>query len=116
MGDLKKEESITGCDRPSDTELTRRAIVNARPNRGQVNVMRWVCVRDTFAVGSTTANILCAEAGLDPDEMLDGGYCEGCHVAPCRNAGCKWYEENESLCCSYYDFLLEEECEDYLPQ
>jgi len=73
-----KPKSITGIDMPSDSELLRRAIINARPQRGQTQVQRWVCVKDVFAVGSTTAMLLCREAGLDPDKLLDGTLCEGC--------------------------------------
>lgn len=31
---------------------------------------RWAVVHDTFAVGSTVANALCREFGLDPNEYL----------------------------------------------
>jgi len=31
---------------------------------------RWAIVRDTFGVGSTVANALCHEFGLDPDDIL----------------------------------------------
>ncbi len=78
MGDLSKEESITGIARPNDTELLRRAIVFARPPAGKVGYPRWACVRDVFGVGSTTGTILCREAGINPDEYLDGELCEGC--------------------------------------
>lgn len=71
-------ESITGIARPSDRELLRRAITNARPPRGACQVQRWVCVKNVFGVGSTTATILCREAGLDPDEELSSPPCEGC--------------------------------------
>lgn len=75
-----KEESITGVDRPSDQELLRRAIVYAKPERGTMCVPKWVCVKDVFSVGSTTANILCREAGVDPNEDLNGVLCEGCPI------------------------------------
>jgi hypothetical protein len=79
MGGLKKEEeSITGVARPSDAELLRRAIVYAKPNVGMASRQRWACVKDVFGVGSTTATILCREAGVDPDEELTGIMCEGC--------------------------------------
>lgn len=76
--DLLSVESITGVARPSYRELVRRAIINARPPVGIMSKVRWACVRDVFAVGSTTATILCVAVGLDPDENLEGSVCEGC--------------------------------------
>lgn len=75
---MMQEESITGIARPSDQELLRRAIINAKPSTGSKDVPRWVCVRNVFSVGSTTANILCREAGINPDELLSSPCCEGC--------------------------------------
>lgn len=56
-------------DGPSDGDLVLRAIHNA-PRLLAPGVPRWVAVRNTFAVGSTTAKALCHRAGLDPDEVL----------------------------------------------
>ncbi len=84
IGDLSVEESITGVDRPSDTELLRRAVKYVRAEHGNIGNPRWSFLKDIFSVGSTTSTILCQEAGVDPYEMLYGGYCEGC----------PWDEEN----------------------
>jgi hypothetical protein len=78
MGNLSREESITGVARPSDTELLRRAITYVKAPMGTFGQSRWSCVASMLQVGSTTAIILCREAGVDPDEPLDGGMCEVC--------------------------------------
>ncbi len=77
-----KQESITGVNRPSDTELLRRAITYAIPQRGQGDMPRWSCVGHVFSVGSTTATSLCKEFGVDPNEYLSGSYCEECPFDP----------------------------------
>lgn len=82
MKTLYQEESITGVDRPSNHELVRRAIKNVKPPRGASLYQRWVAVMYLFAVGSTTAFILCNQAGVDPDEYLPERYCEGCPKDP----------------------------------
>ena len=48
----------------SDKGLVERAVRNASLP-GQP---RWVAVKRTFAVGSTSAHALCRRFGLDPDE------------------------------------------------
>ena len=53
-----------------ERDLVGRVVRNLRPRRGERNVMRWVLVRDTFAVGSTVAHELCREFNLDPDEVI----------------------------------------------
>lgn len=53
-----------------ERDLIGRVMRNMRPRRGERNVMRWVLVRDTFAVGSTVAHELCREFNLDPDEVI----------------------------------------------
>lgn len=73
-----KEQSITGVSRPSDSELLRRAIVYAKPGRGTGVKLRWSVIMDIFSVGSTTAIILCNEAGVDPHEEMVRDHCEGC--------------------------------------
>lgn len=52
----------------TDSDLVERAIRNVRP-RFNGNP-RWVAVRDLFAVGSTSATMLCRRFNLDPDEDL----------------------------------------------
>lgn len=53
-----------------DRNLIERVLRNLHPSRGQRNVMRWVLVKKVFGVGSTVANALCHEFGLDPDEVM----------------------------------------------
>lgn len=54
---------------PSDDELIKRAIRNARPSdRG--SCVRWAAVSDTFALGSTYSIHLCRKHGFDPDEKV----------------------------------------------
>lgn len=55
-----------------DSELLRRAVVNARPERHYIGrtAPRWVAVKNTFLLGSTYSNQLCRRFGLDPDEMV----------------------------------------------
>jgi hypothetical protein len=53
----------------TDTALLHRAIRNAEPPTGQ-RVPRWGVVMRLLCVGSTTANRLCREAGVDPDEEV----------------------------------------------
>ena len=77
---LTEKENICGVARPSDRELLRRAISNARPERGESKAVRWGDVMRVFGVGSTTAHILCREAGIDPEELRDGSRCEGCPI------------------------------------
>jgi hypothetical protein len=54
-----------------DADLLHRAVKNARANyhKGRKHP-RWVAVRDTFAIGSTSAHELCRRFGLDPDELV----------------------------------------------
>ena len=74
-------ENIRGVVRPSDKELVRRAMQNLRAPVGTIYQLRWVSVKDVFAVGSTTAVHLCKEFGHDPDESLPGSMCEMCPLA-----------------------------------
>lgn len=60
-----ERESITGVIRPSDKELVERAVRNAR----RPGYQKWAGVMDVFAVGSTSAQALCREFGLDPDAV-----------------------------------------------
>jgi hypothetical protein len=48
---------------------TERAVRNAVP-RSRGWAYRWVAVMDTFCCGSTVAQNLCHEFGLDPDEKV----------------------------------------------
>ena len=82
---LQEVESITHIDRPSDQKLVYHAVINARPANAKIGVPRWICVRDVFAVGGTTAMLLCREAGLNPDEFLNGQFCNDCHFDPENN-------------------------------
>lgn len=52
----------------SDEELLRRAVITARKGRG--HQPRWLCVMDTFMLGSTYARGLCLRFGLDPEEKV----------------------------------------------
>ena len=67
--------------RPSqlDARLVEGAVRNAQP-RGYGAAPRWAAVRAAFGVGSTFAQELCRRFGLDPDEMLPGGWpiCQRC--------------------------------------
>ncbi len=73
------QESITGKDRPSDSELLRRAIKNAKPVlKAGETVPRWAVITELLLVGSTTAKALCKRFGIDPDEYLTGTHCDGC--------------------------------------
>jgi len=58
--------------------LVRNAVRNAMPRQTAIPVLRWACVRDTLAVGSTLAKTLCEEFGVDPDEMIFGFICDRC--------------------------------------
>ena len=52
----------------TDSDLVERAIRNVKPNfKGSP---RWVAVSDLFAVGCTSATLLCKRVNLDPDEEL----------------------------------------------
>lgn len=59
---------------PTDTALLHRAIRRARPALGKGPLPRWAVVRDLLAVGSTTADRLCREAGVDPDEEVGADF------------------------------------------
>lgn len=49
--------------------LVSRAVRSARSRRGTKHP-RWVAVMDTFGLGRTYANELCALCGVDPDEEV----------------------------------------------
>lgn len=49
--------------------LIASAIANAHTTATRVKPL-WVCVRDLFAVGSTTAHELCRAHGYDPDQAV----------------------------------------------
>lgn len=53
----------------SERDLLARAVRSARAITGGSNP-RWVCVMDTFSLGSTAAHGLCREFDLDPDEKV----------------------------------------------
>ena len=50
-------------------ELLRRAVRFMRPQRPGIDP-RWVTVRNSFGLGSTSARALCREYGLDPEEIV----------------------------------------------
>ena len=49
-------------------DLVRRAVCAA--GHGRPEALRWVHVRDAFAVGSSAAKALCEACGCDPDEYV----------------------------------------------
>jgi hypothetical protein len=55
---------------PTDEELLRRAITNARPHKSWDKQPRWAVVMELLAVGSTHAEQLCTRFGVDPDEQV----------------------------------------------
>lgn len=54
-----------------DSELLGRAVRNCRARHAR-KAPRWVCVSDTFCLGSTYSMQLCRRFGVDPDEMVGG--------------------------------------------
>lgn len=55
---------------PSDDGLLRNAVRLAVPRFPRGYRPRWVAVMDTFAVGSTVAQSLCARFDFNPDEKV----------------------------------------------
>lgn len=53
----------------TNRDYVERAMKNLR-NHGPYPRMRWALVKETFAVGSTTAAELCRQFNLDPDELI----------------------------------------------
>ena len=49
-------------------QLVKMVASFSRPIRRKAP--RWVVIRDTFLVGSTTAHEICRSCGLDPDEIV----------------------------------------------
>ena len=62
----------------SDEELVNRAMRNLKSQKIDSEEPRWVCVKNTFGVGSTVARAMCEKYGMDPDEEIDGPTCEAC--------------------------------------
>ena len=55
----------------NERDLIGRVMRNAKPVRRKGSgIYRWSWVRDQFGVGSTVAQALCQEFGLDPDDMV----------------------------------------------
>lgn len=50
--------------------LVERAVRNTKTPLGRVMRPRWSLIMKTFAVGSTVAEGLCVEFGLDPEEWV----------------------------------------------
>lgn len=61
-----------------ETRLLWGALNNARPHSCGTS-QRWVAIRDTFGIGSTSAYELCRLNGLDPDETVYGANCDSCN-------------------------------------
>lgn len=61
----------------SHAALVENAVRNARPH-GLDSQVRWSCVAETFALGSTMSTRLCVAFGLDPHEVLEGAVCPAC--------------------------------------
>lgn len=86
-----------------DAELVERAVRNAKPS-SRVRKPRWFAVQERFGLGSTYAAELCRRFGLDPDEMVPGGWpgCERCEAEAREDAEAEMeealeaYDRNES--------------------
>lgn len=102
------QEQLTACD-PALAELhaqreaLRKLVWGAVHNAGRMltsqRVPRWVAVRDALAVGSTSANHLCREHKLDPDELVGrGDLCGGCEEDGGTCGGCICSEEESQHC------------------
>lgn len=61
---------ITNALQIPDTELLRRAVVNARSHHRRGRHQRWVAVMEVFACGSTEAVELCRRFDINPDEAV----------------------------------------------
>lgn len=82
------QEQLTACEvalaeRDARVLSLSRLVWGAVHNAGRMltsgRIPRWVAVRDALAVGSTSANQLCREHKLDPDEQVGrGDLCGGC--------------------------------------
>lgn len=66
---LAKQLSETRRKLEEVTSFVWGAVHNARPECGSA-MARWVCVKISLGVGSTTAVALCHEHGVDPHEVL----------------------------------------------
>lgn len=55
----------------TDDQLLHRWLSNLKPipERGEAR-HRWAAVRDTFAIGATSAKQVCQRHGFDPDEWV----------------------------------------------
>lgn len=66
---------LTKSPLKNDNERLRKLVAGAILNRSHFfpkSTFNWVAVRDMFGVGSTTANRLCLEFGIDPhNEVQD---------------------------------------------
>lgn len=62
-------EERTVSNSYSDDELLKRAVRGVRPHLNRP-MLRWACVADAFALGSTFSAQLCRRFGLDPDEYI----------------------------------------------
>ena len=72
-----KREDVQLRGSSSDAQLVANAVRAARPHR-TTPANRWVAVKETFMVGSTTAKSLCRRFDLDPYEDVPGAVCGAC--------------------------------------
>jgi hypothetical protein len=102
------QEQLTACEaalaeRDARVLSLSRLVWGVVHNAGRMltsgRVPRWVAVRDALAVGSTTANQLCREHKLDPDEQVGrGDQCGGCAEDGGTCGGCICSEEESQYC------------------
>ncbi len=59
-------------------EMIKMALLNMRPRFGRH--IRWGVAAGLFGIGSHSAQDLCREHGVDPDEIIEGP-CVGCGEA-----------------------------------
>lgn len=55
---------------PSDAELLRQGVTNARSHHRRGRHQRWVAVMEIFGIQHDQAKALCLRFKLDPDEMV----------------------------------------------
>ncbi len=55
---------------PSDTELLRQGVTNARSHQRRGRHQRWVAVMEMFGIQHDQAKALCLRFKLNPDEMV----------------------------------------------
>jgi hypothetical protein len=63
---------------PTDAELVRRAVRNARGRDVNATDIRWHAVSLAFGLGSTSSIELCEREQVNPHEQVEGVSCERC--------------------------------------